>query len=126
MEGYSGDIQTNNTFYLNKKQTILAGFDFVYSPQHESDLTYSYQKFQLNAFYKMLFLNKNLSVTLTGNNLLKQYSFNWKAERSGILTYQKGNYNPINFRLAISYSFGSNKVNRQQRNISNEEEKERL
>jgi hypothetical protein len=126
MEGYGGNFQSNNIFYLNSRQTIQAGLDFTYSPPQTSNLTYFHQQFQLNAFYKMLFLDNKLAVTLTGNNLLNQYSFNYKAERNGMTTYIKGNYNPISVRLSVSYSFGSNKVNKQQRQISNEDEKGRL
>ncbi|MCL2290016.1 MAG: TonB-dependent receptor [Bacteroidetes bacterium] len=126
MEGVGANFQTYNIFYLNKKRTIQAGFDFTYSPPQIVELTYSYQRFNLNAFYKMLFFASKLSVTLQANNILREYSFNTKSERSGIMLYSKGYYDPLHFRLALSYNFGSNNINIQQRQNSNEEEKGRL
>ncbi|MCL1934289.1 MAG: TonB-dependent receptor [Candidatus Azobacteroides sp.] len=120
-------FQTNNIFYLNKKQTLSAGFDFTIIPENNSTmLTHNYTQKNLNAFIKILFLDKSLAVTLTGNNLLKEYSFNWRSESNGILQYSKGYYNPLFVRLAVSYNFGSKKVNVQQHKVSNEEEKSRL
>ncbi|MDR3340055.1 MAG: outer membrane beta-barrel family protein [Candidatus Symbiothrix sp.] len=127
MEGYGANFMTYNIFYLNKSQTISTGFDFSYTPsQALTDLTQSYAKTNLNAFVKILFMERTLSVTLTGNNLLKEYLFNHKSERNGILMYSKGYYDPLFIRLSVSYSFGSKKVNIQQRQVSNQDEKDRL
>ncbi|GHT55385.1 TonB-dependent receptor [Bacteroidia bacterium] len=127
MEGYGASFMTYHIFYLNQSQTLSAGFDFTYSPsQASSDLTYSYSRTNLNAFVKMLFMDRKLSVTLTGSNLLKEYSFNHKSERNGLLMYSKGNYNPTFVRLSVSYSFGSNNVKVRQWEVSNQDEKNRV
>jgi hypothetical protein len=126
-KGYVAYFQTYNTFYLNKKQTLSAGFDFTFVPENNSTaLTHNYTRKNLNAFVKVLFFDKTFSVTLTGNNLLQEYSINWQSESNGILQYSKGYYDPMFLRLAVSYNFGSKKVNVQQRKISNEEEKGRI
>ncbi|MDR3287117.1 MAG: hypothetical protein LBT27_06715, partial [Prevotellaceae bacterium] len=97
----------------------------TYTPsQAATDLTQSYTQTNLNAFVKMLFLERTLSVTLTGNNLLKEYSFNHKSERNDLLMYSKGYYDPLFIRLSVSYSFGNKKVNVQQRQVSNQNEKD--
>ena len=125
--GYASHFQTYNIFYLNKKQTVSTGFDFTVIPANNSTtLTYNYLRKNMNVFFKMLFFDKTLSVTFTGNNLLQEYSFNWQGESNGILQYSKGYYDPLFFRMAVSYNFGSKKVNVQQRKVSNEEEKGRL
>ncbi|MDR3219344.1 MAG: outer membrane beta-barrel family protein [Dysgonamonadaceae bacterium] len=126
-EGYVAYFQTNNFFYFNKEQTLSAGFDFTFAPESNSiTLTYNYSQKNLNAFIKLLLFDKTFSVTLTGNNLLQDYSFNSRSESNGILQYAKGYYNPLFLRLAVSYNFGSKKVNVQQRKVSNEEEKGRV
>ena len=126
-EGCLTYFQTSNTFYLNKNQTLTAGFDFTIIPENNSiTLTHNFTQKSLNAFIKMLLFNKALSATLTGNNLLQDYSFNWRSESNGILQYSKGYYDPLFFRLAVSYKFGSKKVNVEQHKVSNEEEKGRL
>jgi hypothetical protein len=126
MEGVGASFRTYNIFYLNKKRTLQTGFDFIYSPPHITELTYSYQNFTLHAFFKMQFFEKTLSFTVQANNILKSYSFNTKSERSGMMLYSKGYYDPLYVRLSVSYSFGSRNINVQQRQISNEEEKGRL
>jgi hypothetical protein len=126
MEGLIASFQTYNIFHLNKSQTIQTGFDFDYAPPHVAEVTYSYHQATFNAFVKMLFLNRKLSLTLTGNNLFNDYSFNTKRESNGITFYSKAHYNTRSVRLSVSYSFGSNKVNVQQRDASNEDEKGRL
>jgi hypothetical protein len=126
MEGYGGHFQTYNVFNLNRAQTVSSGFDFTYASPQSEILTRTYRKLLLNAFFKLLFLNKTLAVTLTGSNLLNDYSFNRKAERSGITVYSKGYYNPLSVRLSVSYSFGSSNVNVQQRKASNEDEQNRV
>jgi len=126
-EGLLTYFQTNNIFYLNKKQTLSAGFDFTIIPTNNSTtLTHNYTQKNLNAFIKMLFFDKTLSVTLTVNNLLQEYSFNWRSESNGILQYSKGYYDPLFVRLAVTYNFGSKKLNVQQHKVSNEDEKGRL
>jgi hypothetical protein len=124
MKGYGAVFQASNTFYLNESKTISCGFSFFYVPPRTSqDLTYNYKRLQLSAFARMLFFDKTLSIALSGNNLLNDYSFNW---RSGIPVYSKAHYNPRYARLAVSYSFGSKKVRVQQREGSNSEEKGRV
>jgi len=125
-DGYEVYFYTNNIFYFNKKQTVSAGFDLSIAPAKTSNLNYHYAQKNLNAFVKMLFFDNQLSVTLTANNLLREYSFNWRGESNGILQYSRAYYEPRFFRLSVSYSFGSKKINVVQRKVSNEEEKGRL
>jgi len=127
MEGYGSYFMTYNIFYLNSSQTLSAGFDFSYSPSQVSNsLLHNYSRTNVNAFIKMLFMDRKLSFTLTGNNLLKEYSFNHKSERNGILMISKAHYDPIFVRLSISYSFGSNNVKVKQWTVSNQDEKNRI
>ena len=126
-EGYSGDFQTINIFYFDKNQNFSTGFDFIYRPNSMStEMIYRYKQTYLNAFVKMLFLNKQLSLTLNLNNLLKEYDFNNKRESNGNVIFTKGYGSPLSARLSVSYTFGSRNINVQQRQVSNEDEKERL
>ncbi|MDR0421007.1 MAG: TonB-dependent receptor [Prevotellaceae bacterium] len=126
MSGYGASFQTSNTFYLNNDKTVSLGFSISHvTPMASLNLTHSYKQTQLNAFVRMLFFDRTLSVSLQGNNLLNEYSYNWKAERSRMTMYSKAHYNPRYFRLSVSYSFGSKKVKVEQREGSNSEEQNR-
>jgi hypothetical protein len=127
MKGYGAYFQSSNTFYLNEAKTISCGLTFTYvTPMVSIVLTNNYKRTLLNAFLRMLFFDKTLSISLQGNNLLNEYSFKWKAERAGMLIYSKAHYDPMYFRLAVSYSFGSKKVKVQQHEGSNSEEQGRV
>ncbi|MDR1654015.1 MAG: TonB-dependent receptor [Prevotellaceae bacterium] len=125
MEGYGGIFRTNNVFYIDKNKKLSTGFDFTYrTPSITGDMVYNYEQTYFNAFVKMLFLNRTLSVTLTGNNLLKEFEYNTRTERNGNLTFMKGYNNPLSVRLSVSYNFGSS-ISVKQRETSNTEEQQR-
>ncbi|MDR1553401.1 MAG: TonB-dependent receptor [Prevotellaceae bacterium] len=127
MSGYGAYIQTSNTFYLNNDKTISCGFTLGYvSPGTSLALNHNYSRINLDPFARILFFDRTLSVSLQGNNLLNEYSFNWRSERSGILLYSRAHYDPRYVRLSVSYSFGSKKVKVEQREVSNSEEKGRV
>jgi outer membrane receptor protein involved in Fe transport len=126
-KGYRAMVQSTNTFYFNKDRTLSAGFTFTYvAPGTSLDLTYNYSKTSLSAFARMLFFDRTLSVSLQGNNLLNEYSYNWRSERSGMLIYSRAHYNSRYIRLSVSYSFGSKKVKVEHREGSNSEENGRV
>ncbi|MCL1943380.1 MAG: TonB-dependent receptor [Candidatus Azobacteroides sp.] len=126
-KGYLTYFQTTNTFYFNKNQTLSAGFDLTVIPGNNAmQLIHMYTQTNLNAFVKMTFLDKTLSVTLTGNNLSNGHSLKWRGESNGNLQYSTVYDDPFFLRLSVSYNFGSKKVNVQQHQNSNEDEKNRL
>jgi outer membrane receptor protein involved in Fe transport len=125
-EGFGASIMTSNTFTLNKEKTILSGFDLQYNSPHKSnDLVYNYSSTRLNVYVRMFFLNKNLQLSLVGNNLLKAYDFNNTSNRNNIEARYSGYYDSRYFRLSLTYKFGNSKINVNQRKISNEDEKGR-
>lgn len=125
--GFGGVFKSTNIFYLNHDKTITTGFDFLYRVANKSnDLVYNYDNLQFNAFFKMLFLERNLQFTVVGNNIFKEYQFNTKSSRNGNLSFVNGYYDSQYFRVSVSYSFGNNKIRANQRNVSNEQEKNRI
>lgn len=125
-KGFGSTITTSNTFKLNKDKTILSGFDIQYNfPNQSPDLVHNNESMKLNIFLRMLFMKKNLQISITGNNLLKAYDFNNTSKRNNIEASYNGYYDSRYLRLSLSYKFGSSKINVNQRKISNEEEKSR-
>lgn len=126
MESFSVTFKSTNHFNLNADKTSLFGFDFQYSPAaNTSYLVYSYDRINLNIFFKKYFLKKDLELTISGNNLLKEFSFNNRSERNGIKAFYSGYYDSQNFRLSVSYRFGSKKVSGIKRQGSNSAERGR-
>ena len=125
LQGYGAEVETYNAFNLNKEQTFSTGFDFDYvAPGVSADMVQNYSKAYLNLFFKAQFLNKKLTFTLNGDNLLKA-QYKEKSERNGYLNYINGNINTY-FRLTAAYTFGSNKVKVQKRQVSNQDERNRI
>jgi outer membrane receptor protein involved in Fe transport len=126
-KGYIAAFETSNTFYFNNDRTISAGFSFAYvAPGTSLDLAHNYSRTHLSAFARMLFFDRTLSVSLQGNNLLNEYSYNWRRKQSGILVYSRAHYDQRYIRLSVSYSFGSKNVKVDRREVSNSEEKGRV
>lgn len=125
-EGYGASITTANTITLNKEKTILTSFEFQHNfPHQSSDIVYNYSTTQLNLSLKMMFLQKNLQITITGNNIFKAYDFNNISTRNGVTATYNGYYDTRYLRFNLLYKFGNSKINVNQRQISNEDEKNR-
>ncbi len=125
-QGYGATITSSNTFTLNKAKNILTELEFQHNfPHQSSDLVYNYATTQLNLSLKMLFLQKKLQFTLTANNLFKAYDFNNISNRNNVETINNGYYDTKYVRFSLSYKFGNSKVNVDERQIGNEDEKNR-
>ena len=126
MEGYRGEFETYNAFNLNREQTISVGFDFDYiSPGVSADMVQNYGRAFLNLFFKAQFLNKKLTVTLNGDNVLKAPQFTLRSERNGYFMYGTGPKN-VYFRLTAAYTFGSSKLSVKKRQNSNQDIRNRV
>ena len=125
VDGYNGYIYSNNDFTVNQSKTIFLGLNYGLQ------LPGRYQVFNISTLnildvsVKFLALKKNLSITLTGEDLLN-------AQKPLISYYSNGikntmrNYNDSRaFRIALSYKFGNQNVKSKERNFGNEEERNR-
>jgi hypothetical protein len=126
MDIFNGRIYTSNTFILNKSKTLSLGFVLSYMPPARSgDLVENGSKTQMDAFFRMMFLDKKLQISLHGNNLFKEYDFNNKGVRNGIEVANKGFYDTRYFRIALSYKFGNSNLKTKQTEESNKDERNR-
>ncbi|MDA3615914.1 TonB-dependent receptor domain-containing protein [Polluticaenibacter yanchengensis] len=121
VHGYNGYIYTNNDFTLNGKKTVFAGVNYGLQ------LPGRYQIFNISTLHildvsvKFLLSNKNLSLTITGEDLLK-------AQRPLISYYSNGIKNDIKsysdtrgVRVSLSYKFGNNNIKVRSRDFGNDD-----
>ncbi|MBF2093111.1 outer membrane beta-barrel protein, partial [Flavobacterium psychrophilum] len=81
---------------------------------------------QLDASLKFLFLNKNLSLTLLGSDILKSSIITQTTTTNNYQIKYK-NYEDIRmFRISLNYKFGNSLVKYNKVDVGNEEEKNRL
>lgn len=126
-QGFGASFSSSNTITINKQKTIFSGLEFQHNfPNQSGDLVYNYAITQLNLNFKMLLLEKKLQISVAGNNLFKAFDFNNISTRNYIEATYNGYYDTQDLRLNLMFKFGSNKVNVNQRKISNEDEKNRV
>ncbi|MBJ2126800.1 outer membrane beta-barrel family protein [Flavobacterium sp. IB48] len=125
VDGYNGYIYSNNDFTVNQSKTLFFGLNYGLQ------LPGRYQVFNISTLnildvsVKFLALKKNLSITLTGEDLLN-------AQKPLISYYSNGIKNTMEnyrdsraFKIALSYKFGNQSVKTNERNFGNEEERNR-
>ena len=126
IKGVNYNITTNNSFTLNKEKTILFGVDYSYNFKGVSGVDRISAYSQLDASLKFLFLNKNLSLTIIGNDILKS-SIITQTTITNNYPIKYKNYQDIRFlRISLIYKFGNKDIKTSQIDSSNEEEKNRL
>ncbi|MNK73525.1 hypothetical protein D3C87_930230 [compost metagenome] len=125
VDGYNGYIYTNNDFTANQSKTLF--LDLNYGLQ----LPGRYQVFNISTLnildvsVKFLALKKNLSITLTGEDLLNAQKPLISYYSNGIKNTMKNYGDSRAFRIALSYKFGNQNVKSKERNFGNEEERNR-
>lgn len=125
IDGYNGYIYSNNEFLLNKQKTVLIGMNYsVQLPGRYQIFTISTLNI-LDFSVKFLAFDKNLSITLAGEDLLN-------AQKPLITYYSNDIKNSIKsygdtraFRISLSYKFGNKSIASKQRDFGNEDERER-
>lgn len=126
IDGYNAYLYSNNDFTLNKKKTVSL------SVNYGLQLPGRYQIFHISTMnildltVKILCLDKKLSVSLTGTDLLNSQRPLISYQSNGIETNFRNNNYTRGFRLSLSYRFGNNDLKSKDRNFGNEEERNRM
>lgn len=125
VEGYNGYFYSNNDFTIDQSQTMFLGLNYGLQ------LPGRYQVFNISTLnildisVKFLALKKNLSISLTGHDLLNAQKPLISYYSNGIKNTMKNYNDSRTFRIALSYKFGNQKVKSKERNFGNEEERNR-
>lgn len=122
--GWSSDFSSTNSFRFGKKFT--AQFIYEYSfPREYVESTFS-DYHNLNLGVKYLSLNKKFILSLNLNNILKSDRVLMSSKSSNIFQSFYQYYDTQFFRLSIVYKFGSELKKNEKREVSNQEEKNRI
>ncbi|WP_343586491.1 outer membrane beta-barrel family protein [Flavobacterium sp.] len=125
VDGYNGYIYSNNDFTINQSKTLFLGLNYGLQ------LPGRYQVFNISTLnildvsVKFLALKKNLSITLTGEDVLNAQKPLISYYSNGIKNTMKNYGDSRAFRIALSYKFGNQNVKSKERNFGNEEERNR-
>lgn len=123
--GWSMFFETSNTFILNKEKTISLSLDYwlqlpeYYGPYKMKTMS------NLGIGLKTLFLKKQLSISIYGDDLLRTLKVQNTTYFSGIKSTFKNYEDRQSVRIAVKYSFGNSNIKNKTINKSNDEEKNR-
>ena len=123
--GFGTWFETDNQATLNKQKTMMGGFDFFYVFPAVEDINKNSAFYSLSVSFKVLLLNKNLQLAFNANDLLKTATPRVYTEINGIQQIQSNYYDSRQFRVTGSYKFGNSKINRQEHQAGNQEERNR-
>lgn len=125
VDGYNGFIFSNNEFTLNTSKTISLGLNYALQLPGRNQIFYISTINVLDVSMKFLLLNQNLSITVTGEDLVD-------AQRPLMTYYSNGVKNDIKsyddtrgFRISLNYKFGNNNIASKKRDFGNEDERSR-
>ncbi|PAM96241.1 hypothetical protein B4N84_02125 [Flavobacterium sp. IR1] len=125
VDGYYVNFSTNNDFVLNKNKTVLFNVYFECMPVG----TYGVNKLDLSSSTSVslqyLLLNKDLRITLRGNNIFRTDNMRFNSTVSGV--YRDSNYYTDTrlIQLSLNYKFGNKKLNVSRRETGNTDERAR-
>lgn len=126
IDGYNGYIYSNNDFTINKNKTLFIGLNYGLQ------LPGRYQIFNISTLnildisVKLLTVNKNLSITFLGEDLLNAQKPFISYSSNGIKTNVMSYGDTRGFRISLSYKFGNQNMKPRERNFGNEEERNRI
>lgn len=125
IDGYNGYLYSNNDFTINSNKTLFLGLNYGLQ------LPGRYQIFNISTLnildisVKLLTFNKNLSVTIIGEDLLNAQKPLISYNSNHIKTNVKSYTDTRGFRISLSYKFGNQNIKSKQRDFGNEEERSR-
>ena len=121
--GFNSYFSTNNTITFNKNITL--NLNFWLNPRGVTDLDIITNSNQLDISVKFFFMNKNLQLSIIGNDIFSTNRPSYVTISNNINQEYKNYYDNRFFRISLIYKLGSNKVKVEKRDFGNEDEKNR-
>ncbi len=125
LSGWGFENSISNDFILQKNKNILLNIAYVVVSNGVVDLDRNLSFSQLDIALKLFLLNKNLQVSIIGNDILRTNKQEYIGLSNNVKTSFK-NYQDLRyFRVSATYNLGK-RMKVKEREIKNEEEKERV
>ena len=124
-EGVNATISTYNDFNLNADKTFLMGVNFWYSFPGVNGIFDTKEASSLSLSLQYLLLNKDLNITLRGNDLFKSSAERNESRVNGVLQTARYYYDSRSIQLSVSYKFGNKDISAKRHKTGNEAEKGR-
>ncbi|WP_316820525.1 outer membrane beta-barrel family protein [Pedobacter gandavensis] len=126
IDGANGYFYTNNDFTLNQSKSVFIGLNYGLQLPGQYQIFHISSLHMLDASMKFLFLKKNLTLTITGEDLLNAQKPLISYKSNGIANNVKSYGDTRGFRIGVSYKFGNANLKTKNRNAGNEDERNRI
>lgn len=124
-EGFNSSVSLNNQFTLNTKKTVLFFANYWYDFPGINGIYKNKATSNLSVGFQYLLLDKNLKISLNGNDIFKTAGPRTRATVNNVLNKTAMYLDSRNLQLSVSYKFGNSKIRVQQRQAGNQEERRR-
>jgi hypothetical protein len=125
LNGFNSYFSTDNTFNLNNLKNLFLNVNFWVNPKGVSDLDQNTTFSQFDVSIKYLTLNNKLQLAIITNDIFSGNRPTYISYNNSIKQEYKNYYDNRFFRIALTYKFGSSKLNIEKRDLGNEDEKNR-
>lgn len=126
VNGFSPYFSSVNQIILNKKKTFIAGLNLEYQLPYVDGLYHSNGYFNLSPSLKILLHNKNLQISISGNDIFRTNMPHYTTEVNQIKHRSLYYADEQNFKISFRYLIGNNKIKGSNRETSNADETKRL
>ncbi|MDT0294859.1 TonB-dependent receptor domain-containing protein [Mesonia ostreae] len=125
-EGINATVYTYNDFNLNADKTLLMGVNYWYSFPGVDGIFDTKSASSLSLSLQYLLLNKDLNITLRGNDLFKTAAIRRTTTVNDVFQTARYYFDNRSFQLSISYKFGNKNISAKRHATGNEDEKGRI
>jgi hypothetical protein len=125
-KGYNTTFSTNNDIVFNKEKTFLGSINFYYDLPGVDGIFNKKSASSLSLMFKYFMLKKNLSFTLSANDIFRGSIERRESMVNNVLQRSNYYYDNQSFQLNINYKFGNNKLKTKANQTGNNSEKERI
>ncbi|KAA1243794.1 TonB-dependent receptor [Aquimarina sp. RZ0] len=123
--GVNATISSYNDFILNESKTFLFGLNYWYSFPGVNGIFDTKSSSSFSVSLQWLLLNKDLNITLRGNDLFRSSAERTETTINGVFQTARYYYDSQYFQLSLSYKFGNKDIKAKKHQTGNKEEKGR-
>jgi len=121
LKGFGGYFETDNQFNLNKRKTFSSELNFWYSFPSVEGINRTKICYGLDFGFRYLLFQKRLKLAINVTDILRSDVYRMNRVSNGIQMNTKDYYDTRQVRISISYKFGNDKIQKEEKEASNEE-----
>ena len=125
-KGFNTTISSTNDLILNKANTMLLNINYWVTLPGISDLYHVSSSSSLNLGFKLLLLDKNMTISAYVNDIFSGERVLATGYFNQVKTTNRNYEDSRSFRFSLNYKFGNSKLKTIPRKFGNDEEQQRI